>query len=120
MRRIMRPGPDVTFRAPPQTAWTRPWGGSRPSYFPLRGTSWRAPPWRRWPGWRAGWYPVPWGSGWWDYVPWDPLGGPPDDTWRSPWDDPLADPRAGAPPLPWDNAPLPEPNIASADVADEE
>jgi V8-like Glu-specific endopeptidase len=62
------------------------------------------PPWRRQAWGRGGWGPIPWGPGWWDYAPWDPLGGPPDDDAPRPaWDDPLADPIAGAPRLPWED-----------------
>ncbi|WP_052389692.1 trypsin-like serine peptidase [Belnapia moabensis] len=122
MRQLLRRGGSAGFRTPPRPAWSgaRPGGGPGPSYGLPHGDLWRALPWQRWPRWRGGWYPVPWGSGWWDYAPWDPLGGPPDDVRIGPWDDPLADPLGGAPPPSWDQASLPGPNIASAVYGDEE
>lgn len=118
--RFPRSGAGFAFPGPPRQGWARPWGGPRPySFSPPRGGWWRPPLGQRWPRWRGG-GGYPWGPGWWDYAPWDPLGGAPGGGWRLSWDDPLANPVGGAPPLPWNNAPLPEPNIATADAAEEE
>lgn len=109
MRRLPRPAPGG-FGAPrprggARPGWGRPWGAPRPHRFgPPRGGWGGVPPWRRQAWGRGGWGPIPWGPGWWDYAPWDPLGGPPDDDAPRPaWDDPLADPIAGAPRLPWED-----------------
>ncbi|MBC9177050.1 trypsin-like serine peptidase [Pseudoroseomonas ludipueritiae] len=66
---------------------------------------WGYPPWRRGPRWRGWGGAIPWGSGWWDYVPWDPQGLPPVDPWSNP---PGDDPLATAPPLPWDGGYWPD------------
>lgn len=104
MRRLPRAAtPRIGWSRP----WTRPWVRPRPAFAsgaPRIGW-WRPPRRRPWRWWRDGaWESLPWGPGWWDYAPWDLPGSPVDgDLPTTIWDDPLTDPLARTPLLPWED-----------------